>query len=814
MAKKPGKKLPNIENPPVSKPTAPAEKTVNNTTPAGVDFIDKLGNKVWLVALGIIFIMGFLVYKDYLLFDKVYLFKDIGSDTLNGLYPYIYYTADKVGHHSFPFWSYDWGIGQNIFPQLFRDPFDIFLFLAGKDHVKYGLVYKEFAKILLGGITFYYYLKTLKLSSFTALTGSILFAFCGFMIVGGGWSFFSFEAFSMALLLLAFERLLSRNKWGLFPVAIFIISLSTPVNLYVYGIFLALYALLRCFQTGIADLKGIGGLFLKMAGLGLLGIVMCAPFVLENIYTIMESPRGNGTSSYAQILSSSSMYGLPENGYYLANIGTCVMRFFASDILGSGNDFRGCQNILEAPMFYCGIPCLLLMPQVFKFLNKKVRIAFAIFLAIWILPIIFPWLRYAFWLFAGDYYRAYSFLVALVFLYFSMQALDIIISKKQISLVILIVTVVLLMILLNYPYMYKDPATGQYTITSKDAINSPIYTFVTLMLVVYGALLYFMGKATSPFYLKYIFLGCIVVEMIYLSGVSVNQRDAIPAEELAQKTGYNDYSLEAVNFIKKQDNSFYRVDKNYFSSHAMHGSLNDGMVQGFHGTSSYNSFNQGNYINYLQFMGLVDKNNELSTRWALGLIGRPILESENRVKYILATKTLNPLWRFTCDSMGTFGDVRVLKNKYVLPVGFTYGNFIKESVYNPLSISQKDFVSLKACVISDKDVSKIGAMKEFQLKDTVAPNGFTFDYYKQCVDELSKDSLVVSRFDEHEISGKINVPEDKMMYVTIPFDEGWQLAVDGQPAEKMKLSTGMTGVFVKKGHTRWYFLTMRATRAR
>ena len=48
----------------------------------------------------------------------------------------------------------------------------------------------------------------------------------------------------------------------------------------------------------------------------------------------------------------------------------------------------------------------------------------SIFILFWILPVIFPYLRYTFWLFTGDYFRAYSFFISVIFILFSVYALD------------------------------------------------------------------------------------------------------------------------------------------------------------------------------------------------------------------------------------------------------------------------------------------------------------------------------------------------------------------------------------------------------
>ena len=773
----------------VKKKENPAKITNNepNITKTNSDIFNGLGNKAPLLALIILFVTGFLIFKDYLLFEKIYCFKDIGSDSHNSSYPTIYNAADYIARHGMPKWSFNFGMGQSIFPFFLRDPFDIFLYIAGKDHIFGGFVFVEFTKAVLTGLTFFYFLKAVKLSDFTAITGSIFFAFCGFVIVGSGWYIFSFEAFNMALMLLSFELLLSKKKWYLFPLSIFLICISQPFNLYVYGLFLAAYAILRAFQTDRLSVKETGVLFLQMLGLGILGMLLSAPFMIENIVQLLESPRGGGTNSYAHVLLSTHILSLVDK----VQFGTDVLRFFSSDILGSGNDYKGWQNILEAPLFYCGLPCLLLVPQIFPLLEKRQRIFFLVFLGIWLMPIVFPYFRYAFWLFTGNYYRGYSVIVAFFIVYYALQALELIFQKRKINLPVLAVTVVALFIFLYYPY-FPD----------KDIVNSTISGFVSLMIIAYGILIFLISRQNSSPFLRYIFLLAVILEFTYLSRISVNDRDEVITSELAEKKGYNDYTVDAVNYLNHVDNSFYRIDKSYASSPAMHYSLNDGMAQGYHGTSEYSPFNQEYYIFYLQLMGISDKTDELQSRWARGLGDRPILESENRVKYILAKKNINPLWHFTCDSLATFGDVKVLRNKYLLPIGYTYSNYIKESVFGNLSTAQRDFVSLRACVLRDEDVSKYPALKEFQLRDTLAANAFTFDIYRSYVKDLSKDTLTVDKFDDSRIAGKITLNEDKMMYLSVPYDGGWKLTVDGQPRDKIILSAGMTGIMLSKGaHT-------------
>ncbi len=764
-------------------------KEATPSTPAVPDLFDTLGNKASLVALGIILLIGVLVFRDFLFSDKLYFFKDMGSDSYNFSYPYLYHQAEYISKFGLPKWSFGFGMGQSLFPFFLRDPFDIFLYMAGKDHIYGGMILKELTKIVLAGITFFYYLKSLKLTDFTSIVGSLLFAFCGFVIVGSGWYIFSFEAFNMALLLLAYEQLFTQKKWLLFPIAIFLICISQPFNLYVYGIFLAFYAVLRHVQEGVLTAKNAGIVFAQMIGLGVVGMLLSSPFMIENIVQLLESPRGSGTNSYAHALSSQPIFATASEN----EVGTSVMRFFSSDMLGGGGRtaFKGWQNYLEAPLFYCGIACLVLMPQAFQFLKGRARVAFGIFLGIWLIPVFFPWFRHAFWLFTGDYYRAYSILVAFTVMYYALFALDNIIRHRKVNLIVLGVTVLGFLGLLYKPWNFEQP----------DAINSPLLTFATFMLLAYGAMLYFMSRPNSPGYIRYVFFAAVFAELFYFSSAAVSEREAETTADLAARKAYNDYTIDAVNAIKKADNTFYRIDKTYASSPAMHYSLNDAMAQDYNGTSGYSPFNQEYFVKYLQLMGISNRANEWESRWANGLAFRPILQSENRVKYMLAKANVNPLWQVVCDQVGTYGDVKVFRNKFVLPVGFTYDSYIKESVFDPLTTTQKDFISMFACVVKDEDVAKVQGLKEYQLKDTIAPSAFTIELYKSRVDELAKDTMVVSNFDNKLISGKINLPASKMMYLTVP-DAGWTLKVDGQPRDKMILDGGITGVMLNAGqHT-------------
>ena len=758
---------------------------VSNTKIAPLDFFDKIGNKGIFLALGLIILVAFFVFKDFILLKKLYLFQDIGSDTVNGAWPFFYNYANYFNKYGLPTWSFEEGMGQNIVGGFLRDPFMLIGYLAGPGSMPKIYVFIELAKIISGGCVFYLFLKQLKVTNFSATIGALLFSFSGFMIIGSCWYVFTYEAFTLAIALLGFELYFQKNKWLVFVLSIALIGISMPFNLYVVGIILLFYVIFRLGQTGQLSFRLFMQLIVRLMVFGLIGLLISAPFLLESSLQLVESPRGSGTISYTDILSSKPMFDLIDKGQF----GTFITRLFSSDLIGSGSDFKGWQNFLEAPVSYCGIISLVLMPQIFTSISKPARKWYIFWLLIWLIPTLFPFFRYTFWLFTGDYYRIFSFCLSLVFIVYAVFSLDLILKTKKINLVTLAGTVVFCIFLLSYNY-FKGTEVH---------LDETISLFVEASLIIYAVLLFFITKKANDTALKYTLIGFICIELIFLSSFSINRRDAIYTRELSEKVAYNDYSVEAVNYIKKNEKGFYRIDKNYFSSGAIHGSLNDNKIHDYYGTSSYSSFANNNYINFLREYGVISKKNEYESRWAPGLINRPILQSLNNVKYIMAKGNINPVWQNTYDSVAKFGDVLVLKNKFNLPFGYTYNQYIKQSDFDKLSINQKDFVSLQACVLKDKDVVSSPGLKVYNPSDTILNNQFSFEKYKSEVDKLGQNFLKLSSFTDKKFIGQIKVDATEIMYLSFPYDKGWNLKLDGSDSKLIYVSNGMTGVYLTKG---------------
>lgn len=733
--------------------------------------------------LGLILISCYLIFSDFISFKKIYLFRDIGSDSINIYFPWLTNYSDING---VPGWSFSQGMGQNVFPIWLGDFFSDFLTLFDKSKIPYGLAFMEILKIFLSGLVFYKFLKEVKLSNFSALIFSILFSFSGFIILGGCWAIFSTEALYIAIILYGFERWLNHQKFFWFVFGIMCLAFLQPFLLLPYTIVLSTYICARYFDIHEVTSKTFFIFIIKTIGLASIGVAIACYQLLPDALQYLESPRVGGESSFFAKLQQQSMFGLADDALRF----TTTFRAFGSDMIGTGSNFRGWQNYLEAPLFYCGIFCLVAFPQFFSSLTNRQKWFYGSITALFCTPILFPYFRYAFWAFSGDYFRAFSLVIVIFMVMFSARAISYIEKNNKINKVVLGVTVLVLLFLLYTP-------ANQF----KPAVNTSLRSIVTLLILIYAGLLYSLSTTTSfKSISKTVLIILCFFEVAYFSSITVNKRDVVTGSMLKDKVGYNDYSVESIAYLKNIDKGFFRINKDYSSGLAIHSSINDAKVQNFYGTSSYYSFNQKNYIKFLGDLNVIDVKDENSTRWAKGLGDRPILFSLASGKYWLSKRTDRAVVNMGFDSIAKFGDVTVYKNKFALPFGFTYDKAIGEDEFKKLSPTQKDFCLLRACIIGNEDKSTFTFLKPFNVADTVAP--ITFDNYMAYVNELKKDNFVISKFTDNNIIGSVNVNEAKTLFFSIPFDEGWHVKVNGADAKLYRINAGLTGLPITKGNNK------------
>lgn len=856
--------------------TKSKKKTIDKAPKQSISFFDKYiaPYNIWVI-LALIIAISVVAFTNYFTTDFLFFFKDIGSDSINQDFPASIHKTELFRQALINKWTFYKGMGEPYYTPLPTEPFawikfslqNVGMSIWGADYLIYSRFFNVFLlNSILSGIFFYYYLRLLSVSKFAATTGAITMAFSGYMVVASGWGF-STHVFMATFLLFSFEQLYIKKRWYFFPIAVIILS-KNPFVLYLYSFFLLIYSIFRYTWNEEGNIKGFLKLTGSMVGLGIAGLLINFVHFSKNLIGMYLSPRVSGSASYSKILESGNAI-IDTAG----RKSSMLMRFFSSDILGTGSNFKGWSNYLESPLFYIGILTLILFPQVFGYLNKRKKIIFGSFFGFWTLTLIIPKLRYAILAFTGDYFRyGFDFFIPFVLLLFSVIALSELNDKLKINYKILAGTVVFWLVILFFPY--NSIAEG--------SIDNDLRKLIVFLIIAYSGLLILMTKPEYKSHAQIAMIVMLIFELGYFSHKSYAGRVPLSSQEFKiNSAGYNDGTSQAVEYIKQIEKSkFYRTEKDYQSGNAQHGSLNDALAQKYYGTTRYASFNQINYIRFLEEMELIQKGDENATRWVRGLRGIPLLQTFGNVKYSLSktkiTKNTKPqLLNSGYDFVAEKAGISILKNRYSLPFGYTYDKYIEPSeikkliaykidprllvtirtellysgagknadkIVNSLkpivskkytnkanfeqaiktnigevnyerykfqilkhsTITIKEQIALLNAFVYEKDFNKninINDFKKATASDSnINVKQFNFKIYKELVENLKEDTLQITEFSQSNIKGKINLSKHKLLFFTIPFDEGWKIKVNNKNAELSRVNYGFTGISLPPGN--------------
>lgn len=760
------------------------------------------------VFLFLILLLLFVIFRDFITLKNVFLFKDIGSDTINIFFPSMY--ANYVAQGQELSYSFTSGMGQamgskpsfiNQLPQYLINPLNLWNLFIDKDNVQFAFFFRQFFNILSAGIIFFFFLRVVKFSKYSSILGAILMSFSGYMIVGSVWVYETGRLVGLATVLLAFELWYMRKIWFVFPIVIAYIG--SIGFFYFNAVFLTVYVLFRYFDEQDFELKNFFKYIGIVGGLTLLGLLVRLPSMYNEIITILNRPRVSGDISKVSQMQEISIFA---TGGFLHNI-TAIFRFFGNDLLGTGRinnqiiqgkqyliaDFKGYNNYYEAPMFYIGLLTLVLVPQSISLLSKKRKILYSVLILFWIFPVVFPYFRRAYFLFFGDYYRSFSLFLPFVLLFIALRAVS---DIKRVNIPVLIGSFIALSFVLFYNWFDIETlqSMGLRTNPIKKNIRSIIMLFIVLYTGIFVAIKYLPAHKNS---LLIVLLLVVASELVYMSNITINNRDIVSTREFNSKISYNDYTIEAVEYLKSIDKSFYRTEKDYQSGNAVHGSLNDAMVQAYFGTSRYLSFQGKAYTDFVLAFGIAQKGNEYSVRWSRGLRGRPLLQITANVKYHFSKSKQPEFLKFGYIPVKTFHDVNVLKNSMYLPFGFTYEKYINRSELDSLPQIAKEAVLLQAVVLDDSIAKTVGLKHLITNKNTY--KNLTTDSVKVWRNRLAKDTLKINKWKQDSFIGTISLKKPKLLYFSILKDNNWKLQVNNEFKSMQTCNIGFSGIMLNAG---------------
>jgi uncharacterized membrane protein YfhO len=623
-------------------------------------------------------IVSGVLFFDFIVHKRLFIFYDIGGDTRQSYWPMYHYIVEGIRDGTLRSWSFQMGLGTSTFTlySFLFDPFIILFLLFPIKYLTYGILVGAIVKIFIAGILFYLYMNLLKIKKYPAVISALVWAFNGYMMLWGQHYWFATMIVFFTFIMLALEMWLRGKRPFLFPISITIMGINSPYFLFMISLFIFFYVIFHyIFTEKFFKIKELFFRLVRFFGAYFIGLGASAVVFLPVSYLILSSPRTSGAFFDGKFLHLAT---------YIEYI-SMFLRLFSNNTLGVGLSYFGSINYYEGPLLSTSLLFIILLPQLlFVKATLKNKIGWILAIVLCLVLLIFPFFSTLFSAFSSFNYR-WNFLLIFLNVLTIGYMLHYFSQERKVSYLGLSISA--LVVITGWYYSYKI-MTFQSVIPVpylQEKYMQQSALWIAGFLSIYAILFIVFRKNKK---LLWILLLCTVTgELIKFNYPTINDRITVPVDVGEIKEGYFDYTNEAVKYIKKQDEGLFRIDKNYDSY-----SFNDSLIQNFNGVNSYNSLNQSSYINFFNALNTGMYDNKLVS----GFDYRPALRDLTGVKYILSKDENVPSEYI---KLTTFGDVNVYKNPNALPIGFMYDSYVTEKEFKKLMPFEKDDILLHAAVL-------------------------------------------------------------------------------------------------------------------
>ena len=760
------------------------------------------------------------IFRDYLYGNDLMIFNDIGSDTWQ---QYIMNYTSIVNHlrdGSFSLWDFNNGLGINQFNFNLFDPFLMLLYgvgvVLGSAHMLLYINVIQILKIMVAAFAFYWFLSQFSFSVPSKMITSYAYALNGFLLVWGQHYQFGTVVIYFPLMLLFCEKFIQKKKGkALFPVMVFLCGIYSVYFTYMCLAATGLYLLFRILMLdGLTWKERIQRFLLGCAemimGVGM-SLVVFLPMaeVLLDVSSRLES---DGTGLLDFLRQCFTPY---SRKFYLS----MLKRMFSSNLQNGYGLAKGPQqyvmNYYEDPVLFCSTLAVFLNVQFLAVLRKAdmtkraKRVLYGV-AALILVGTALPVGGTVFNYFTLPTQR-YTFVLMTVFLLLMAWMWDYMRKGGKLNLVLILAVTALM----GWAYWcgYEQAGFQEYR------TNILILTVTGILTAVCLTLLCFL-KDTQ---IRNVILGVMGVVLVvnvvseggtnYQNRVTMKKTD-VPAEVMVQETQryeemrtsddkeikyraeiekpqdffremYRVDLADCLNYLKENDPTFYRVEKDYIS-----GTVSmDSSGQGYRGISTYNSVMNGNVKEFVETcypeLFFADHNhytfwNNVDDNWLAAFLG---------VKYILSGNGEPDETKYKL--LDQVGSLYIHENVLDAQTAHFYTQDISEESLKELC-TEENREELLGEAIALEDGTEIGDASEIQTlkseeQETAEQNSSV------TLDAPQKDSVV---------TGSVHAEADGYALFMIPYEKGWSLTIDGEKAELLRGDIGFLACEVPEGdHT-------------
>lgn len=700
------------------------------------------------------------IYREYFLFDRLFLFEKNAGDTFYQFYPIEYFKISAIKENIFSSWSFQFDLGANIYKEFINtSPFEfIYLFFNNYNYIE-SIPLVIFLKFLFSALLFYAFLKKINLSLSISFLGAILYSFSGYMILNSHWYHYLDYALFLSLFLYFFEVWYKNSYWFPLVILIGLITLKREIQLLQIVFFGSFYVAYR-YVNDYGWNKKIFNLYFRLGCIFILGLFVGSFFYFPDIHSFLSSSR---------VQSSTDILSLNKGIFYLINFDyflNILLRTLSPDMLYSWLLYHGHLNYFEDSTFYIGIFSFIVCTYALLYRNKNLKLLW-IYPFIIILLILFPFFIRVLNVLVSGSLKYISLYFSIFILLPFLIIIHTIQSQKELHRLFIfsLFFSAALTAIVVYIFLYK--------VNYYPKINSDFLYLTFTFLFIYVFCIYSWSR--NFIYFKYILFIILIFEVVLFSRLTVSSTPAAlhPFFYYRGEYYFNTETKNALQFLLDTDKSFYRIEKGYRDVY-----LNDALVQGNFGTEAYLGFTPAGIRDFFYNFHLSENSPNLNS-YRYGLEKKGPLQSLLGVKYFLCRNDEE------CSGLNGFSlmhashGMRIYKNDSVHAFGRMFYR----------QISPQNFQNLAPA-------DKLSLVPHTVITNDPVPGVALYSGANPTTTHQSVPDFTLHSWNQHRFSGTITLDQPGILFFPIPFDQGWQVMVNGKRESLLQLDFGFSGVWL------------------
>ncbi len=681
-----------------------------------------------------------------------------------------------LGEESF-FYTFQRALGGEFFgyyTYYLASPFTLIVALFPKNMIVEAMTLITILKTGFSGLTFSYYLhKTRPVNSIGFSMFSVMYALCAYAIAYQSNYMWMDALIWLPLITLGIEALIKENKFKLFIITLALAIWSNYYIGYMLCIFTLIYFVfyLCTHPKEVTNSKGerlhLLKTILRFVLYVTVAVLICGAILFSAVYSLRFGKAG---SMDAELLIPSTH----------ANFLEIIAKMF----IGTFGTFRPISDG-GLPHLYAGTLVVLLLPVFFisKKIKLREKIGYGILCTVFLASLTISTLDIAWHGFSMPVWLPYrySFIFTFVLLIVAYRGYELISELKFKYFAIAIPSVVGLLFVLQMTVRPIQFIDGKKTETN---LGTQTIWITLLLLVGYFLIFYFLKHKISKTRVISIILCAFVSVEALLSACICYKDQFVDAGWTSRSTYYQIQSNADIieDYFKEKDEGFYRVES--FD----HNETNDPIIFNQKGISEFVSTFNLKSKDFLYCLG-----NNAGNQSSLYVYKSKLIDSLLGIKYIYARNESE----LKTEQSEAYKKIDTLENGYVI-----YENPNALSVAYAVSNRLKDATlenALKDSNLRGEDFAIY--LAENMLNRTLS-SYVSVSSLNYITGELRKGELKVTEHGDTYIKGNMVVNKNQFVFTTIPYDDCWQVYVDGERVDTFKCVESMLAFDISEGeHT-------------